>query len=78
MTELSVVGKSVPSVDALDMVTGKAKFSFDLKLHGMLYAKVLRSPHPHARILNINTSKAEKLPGGRMRYTWRFPRGGEA
>jgi carbon-monoxide dehydrogenase large subunit len=62
MAELSIVGKSVPRVDALEKVTGKAKYSIDLKLPGMLYAKVLRSPYPHARIANINTSKAERLP----------------
>lgn len=61
MVELSVVGKSVPRVDALEKVTGKAKYSADLKLPGMLYTKVLRSPYPHARIINVNTSRAEKL-----------------
>jgi len=63
MTELSVVGKSVPRVDALVKVTGSAKFISDMKVPGMLYAKVLRSPYPHAKIININTSKAEQLAG---------------
>ncbi len=61
MAELSVVGKSVLRLDALEKVTGKAKYSVDLKLPDMLYAKVLRSPYPHARITNIDTSKAERL-----------------
>jgi CO/xanthine dehydrogenase Mo-binding subunit len=61
MAKLSVVGKSVPRLDALEKVTGKAKYSEDLKLPGMLYAKVLRSPYPHARIVKINTERAEKL-----------------
>lgn len=61
MKEFSVVGRSVPRVDALEKVTGKAKYSADLKLPGMLYAKVLRSPYPHARIVNIDTSKAARL-----------------
>ncbi|MFC2067493.1 xanthine dehydrogenase family protein molybdopterin-binding subunit [Chloroflexota bacterium] len=69
MEELRVVGKSVPSVDALDMVTGKTKFSMDLKLPNMLHGKVLRSPHPHARIININTSKALQLSGVRAVVT---------
>ena len=63
MTEYSVVGKSVPRVDALEKVTGKAKFCPDLELPGMLYVKVLRSPYPHARILSIDTSKVGRLPG---------------
>jgi len=60
MSEFSVIGKSVPRVDALEKVTGKAKYSVDLTLPGMLYGKVLRSPYPHARIVHIDTSGAEK------------------
>jgi len=63
MAELSVVGKSVPRVDALVKVTGSAKFVSDMKVPGTLYAKVLRSPYPHAKIINIDTSKAEQLAG---------------
>ena len=66
MAELSVVGKSVIRVDGLEKVTGKAKFVADFKMAGMLYGKILRSPHPHAKIKGINTSKAEKLPGVRV------------
>jgi len=61
--ELSVVGKRVPLQDAYEKVTGSLKFAVDFDLSGMLVAKVLRSPHPHARIVNIDTSKAEALPG---------------
>jgi xanthine dehydrogenase molybdenum-binding subunit len=61
--EFSVVGKSVPRIDAYERVTGQAQYSGDIQLPGMLYARVLRSPHPHARIVSIDTSKAEKLPG---------------
>jgi CO/xanthine dehydrogenase Mo-binding subunit len=61
MGEFSVVGKSVPRIDAFEKVTGKAKYIEDLKLPGMLCAKVLRSPYPHARIVKINIAKAEKL-----------------
>jgi len=63
MAELSVVGKSVRRVDALEKVTGKAKFCSDFKTPGMLYAKLLRSPYPHAKIVYIDTSKAVGLPG---------------
>ncbi len=65
----SFIGTSVPRVDALAKVTGKAKYSADIQLPGMLYAKVLGSSHPHARILNIETSKAEALPGVRAIIT---------
>lgn len=63
MEELSVIGRSVTRIDALEKVTGKAAFCADFMLPGMLHARVLRSPHPHARILSIDTSKAEHLPG---------------
>ena len=49
--------------DGVPKVTGRALYGADLKLPGMLYGKVLRSPHAHARIKSIDTSAAEKLPG---------------
>lgn len=61
--ELSVVGKGLPLKDAHEKVTGSIKFTVDISLSGMLYAKVLRSPYAHARIIRIETSKAELLPG---------------
>ncbi|NIR17752.1 MAG: 4-hydroxybenzoyl-CoA reductase, partial [Desulfobacterales bacterium] len=61
--ELSVVGQSFPRIDSGVKVTGEARYAGDLKFHGMLYGKILRSPHAHAKILNIDTSKAKKLPG---------------
>lgn len=63
MTEYSILGKSIPRVDARVKVTGQAKYTADLELPGMLWGKLLRSPYPHARILNIDTSRAERLPG---------------
>ena len=67
--EYSVVGKSVTRLDALEKVTGEAQYCTDIKIPGMLYGKVLRSPYPHARIIRINTSKAETLPGVRAVVT---------
>jgi 4-hydroxybenzoyl-CoA reductase subunit alpha len=61
--ELNVVGARLPMMDAAQKVKGAALFTDDLILPGMLYGKVLRSPVPHANILNIDTSKAEKLVG---------------
>ena len=61
--ELNVVGTRIPMLDAAEKVKGTAQFTDDLVLSGMLHGKVLRSPLPHAKILNIDTSRAEKLPG---------------
>ena len=61
MTELSVVGKNVIRLDARTKVLGKDEYCADIKLPGMLHAKVLGSPHPHAKILSIDTSAAEKV-----------------
>ncbi|MBL8271851.1 xanthine dehydrogenase family protein molybdopterin-binding subunit [Steroidobacter sp.] len=63
--ELQVVGKDVPRMDALDKVTGRARYTFDVQLPGMLYARTLNSTVPHARIKSIDTSRAEKYPGVR-------------
>ena len=60
---LRVVGKAHRKVDATAKVTGVTRFADDLFLPRMLFAKLLRSPHPHARILSIDTSRAAALPG---------------
>lgn len=59
----SVVGRGVPRVEGVEKVTGRARYSYDIRLPGQLYARVLRSPHAHARIVSIDTSRAEALPG---------------
>ncbi|HLB12598.1 MAG TPA: xanthine dehydrogenase family protein molybdopterin-binding subunit [Dehalococcoidia bacterium] len=63
MSELSVVGKALARVDGVRKATAQFTYGTDFKLPGMLYGKVLRSPYPHARILSIDTSQAEALPG---------------
>jgi len=63
MQDFITVGKRIPKLDAEEKVTGKAVYIHDLKLPGMLYGKILYSPHPHAIIKSIDTSKAERLPG---------------
>ncbi|MFQ5826126.1 MAG: xanthine dehydrogenase family protein molybdopterin-binding subunit [Dehalococcoidia bacterium] len=65
MTEYSVIGKPVPRVDGVVKVAGQATYADDLVAPGMLYGKILRSPYAHAKILNIDTSRAERLPGVR-------------
>ena len=59
----NVVGQRLPMHDAAAKAKGTAQFTDDILLPGMLYGKILRSPLPHARILHIDTSRADKLPG---------------
>ncbi len=61
--ELKVVGKRLPRVDARERVTGEAVYPADLELPGMVHAKLLRSPHAHARIRRIDTARAAALEG---------------
>ncbi len=61
--QYTVIGKSAPRIDGRVKVTGQAKYTGDLKFPNMLVGKILTSPHAHARILSIDTSEAEKLPG---------------
>ena len=60
---MNIVGHDTPRIDALERVTGKAMYTNDVQLQGMLYARILRSPHPHARIRRIDVSRALALPG---------------
>src|SRR5215210_8375862 len=61
--KLSVIGKPTARIDGKQKVTGAAKYTADVKLPGMLYARMIVSPHPHAKIKSIDTSAAEKSPG---------------
>ena len=67
--EFNVVGKRPVRPDGVDKVTGRARYGADTNQTGTLQAKVLRSPHSHARIKSIDTSKAEALPGVRAVVT---------
>ncbi len=71
MSAKKVIGTSVARLDASDKVTGKALYSGDLSLPGMLYMKTLFAGRPHARVLKIDTSRAEALPGVVAIYTAR-------
>src|SRR5512136_537257 len=69
-----VIGTRPIRHDGVDKVTGRALYGADLRLPGMLYGAVLRSPHAHARILSIDTRAAEVLPGVKAVITARdFP-----
>ena len=61
--EYKVVGTRPIRHDGTDKVTGRAQYGADIRLPGLLYGKMLRSPHAHARILSIDASKAKELPG---------------
>ena len=60
---MGYIGKSIPQFDSSLKVTGTATYAFDIELPGMLYAKLVTSPHAHARIIKIDTSHAENIPG---------------
>ncbi len=60
--ELSTIGKPVPRQNARAKVTGATRYTVDIKLPGMLYAKVLRSPHPHAQVRSVDAAAAEQHP----------------
>jgi len=61
--DFTVVGQPLPKIDAWAKVTGETKYADDLVLPRMAYGKLLRSPHPHARITGIDTTRARALPG---------------
>ena len=60
---LHVVGADLPRTDAVPKTTGAATYTVDVSFPGMLHAKVLRSPHAHARVVSIDASAAESMPG---------------
>ncbi len=69
-----IIGTSVPRLDAVEKVTGRAVYGVDVELPGMLYGVTLRSPLPHARIIRVDASKASKAPGVRAVVTGKdFP-----
>ena len=61
--DLTIIGKSLTKPDAYAKVSGQTKFADDLAPPRMVYGRILRSPHPHARILSVDTSRARALPG---------------
>ncbi len=64
-----IIGQPTPRTEVAGKVTGDARYTADVLLPGTLWAKTLRSPHPHARIIRIDTSRAEKAPGVRAVLT---------
>ena len=66
---MAVVGTSAKRIDGIEKVTGTAEFTTDIVLPRMIHAKLKRSPYAHAKILRIDTSKAEQMPGVRAVIT---------
>ena len=58
-----LIGKSLPKIDSYAKVTGAARYADDIKLPRMAFGRILRSPHPHARIVRLDTSRARAYPG---------------
>lgn len=61
--QFKIVGTRQPKVDAFERVSGRARYASDVTLPDMLHLKILRSPHPHAKVVRIDTEKARALPG---------------
>ncbi|HEY6274221.1 MAG TPA: xanthine dehydrogenase family protein molybdopterin-binding subunit [Terriglobales bacterium] len=59
----SLIGKRISRVDGPDKVSGRAKYTYDVHRQGMLYGKVVRCPYPHAKVVSVDTTVAEKMPG---------------
>src|SRR5262245_39029649 len=58
-----LIGTDIPRLDGPEKATGRAKYSFDINLPGMLHAKILRCPYAHAKVKAVDTTAAEKMPG---------------
>jgi xanthine dehydrogenase molybdenum-binding subunit len=69
-TGYKYIGKALPRRDGVDIVTGAVQYTDDLKFQNLLHGRVLRSPHAHAVITRIDTSKATALAGVKSVLTW--------
>jgi CO/xanthine dehydrogenase Mo-binding subunit len=73
--ETKVIGKPLPRIDAYERVSGSAIYPSDLSLPDLLYGAILRCPHAHAKVISVDTSEAEKIPGVRVLITGNTPEG---
>ena len=67
----TVLSTRVKRLDGPDKVTGRAKYSFDINRPGMIYGKIIRSPHPHARIVSVDMTAARRAPGVKATLLWK-------
>ena len=70
-TPKTVVGTRVKRLDGPDKVSGRAKYTFDVNRPGMLYGRIVRSPYPHARVVSVDLSAAERVPGFKTAFVHR-------
>jgi len=63
----------VKRFDGPDKVTGRAKYTFDINRPGMIWGKIVRSPHPHARVVSVDLSEAQRAPGVKAALAWKDP-----
>ena len=75
MPDFKIIGKAVPREEGGDKVSGRTIYTADLHLPGLLWGKILRSPHPHARIERIDVSKARQVAGVKAVITGADARG---
>jgi len=68
-----LLSTAVKRLDGPDKVTGRARYSYDINRPGMLYGRIVRSPHPHARVVSVDLSAAEKAPGVKAALAWKEP-----
>lgn len=68
---LRVVGQPIRRVDALEKVTGRARYTYDIELPGMLYGKILRCPHPRAKVISLDLRPAKKMRGIKAAIAWK-------
>ena len=68
-----VLSTRVKRLDGPDKVTGRAKYSFDINRPGMIFGKIVRSPHPHARVTAVDLGEARRAPGVKAVLVWKEP-----
>ena len=69
----TLLSTSVKRVDGPNKVSGRAKYTFDISRPGMLYGKIIRSPHPHAKIVSVDLTAARSAPGVKAALLWKDP-----
>ncbi len=71
----TLIGKRISRIDGPEKASGRAKYTHDIKRPGMLYGRIVRSPYAHARVVNVDTGAAEKMPGVKAVKVVEVPKG---
>src|SRR5206468_5534698 len=69
----ALLSSAVQRLDGPDKVTGLARYSYDITRPGMIYGKIVRSPYPHARVVSVDLTAAQKAPGVKAALVWKTP-----